>query len=294
MDKLSRGTALNGNVRVFCCNTTKLVQEATDRHQLYPTAAAALGRTLSVACIMGSMLKDKKEKLEIIIDGNGPIGQVVVDGYYDGSVRGYVDNPNVQYEKENHKLDVGKAVGTDGLLRVVKDLSMKRPFISEVPLQSGEIGDDFAYYFAESEQTNSAVSVGVLVEKDCSIKSAGALIIQMMPSAVETDIQIVENIVSHLKPISQIIDEMQDPTEIVKAIFSDYEELETRELKFQCECSRAKFAYVLSKLPPKDLKVMIEEDHGCEVACKFCGKKYQYSEETLQGYLNAQQVAEKK
>ena len=294
MDKLSRGTALNGNVRVFCCNTTKLVQEATDRHQLYPTAAAALGRTLSVACIMGSMLKDKKEKLEIIIDGNGPIGQVVVDGYYDGSVRGYVDNPNVQYEKENHKLDVGKAVGTDGLLRVVKDLSMKRPFISEVPLQSGEIGDDFAYYFAESEQTNSAVSVGVLVEKDCSIKSAGALIIQMMPSAVETDIQIVENIVSHLKPISQIIDEMQDPTEIVKAIFSDYEELETRELKFQCECSRAKFAYVLSKLPPKDLKVMIEEDHGCEVACKFCGKKYQYSEETLQGYLNAQQAADKK
>ena len=294
MDKLSRGTALNGNVRVFCCNTTQLVQEATDRHQLYPTAAAALGRTLSVACIMGSMLKDKKEKLEIIIDGNGPIGQVVVDGYYDGSVRGYVDNPNVQYEKENHKLDVGKAVGTDGLLRVVKDLSMKRPFISEVPLQSGEIGDDFAYYFAESEQTNSAVSVGVLVDKDCSIKSAGALIIQMMPSAVETDIQIVENIVSHLKPISQIIDEMQDPTEIVKAIFSDYEELETRELKFQCECSRAKFAYVLSKLPPKDLKVMIEEDHGCEVACKFCGKKYQYSEETLQGYLNAQQAAEKK
>lgn len=294
MDKLSRGTALNGNVRVFCCNTTQLVQEATDRHQLYPTAAAALGRTLSVACIMGSMLKDKKEKLEIIIDGNGPIGQVVVDGYYDGSVRGYVDNPNVQYEKENHKLDVGKAVGTDGLLRVVKDLSMKRPFISEVPLQSGEIGDDFAYYFAESEQTNSAVSVGVLVDKDCSIKSAGALIIQMMPSAVETDIQIVENIVSHLKPISQIIDEMKDPTEIVKAIFSDYEELETRELKFQCECSRAKFAYVLSKLPPKDLKVMIEEDHGCEVACKFCGKKYQYSEETLQGYLNAQQAAEKK
>ena len=294
MDKLSRGTALNGNVRIFCCNTTQLVQEATDRHQLYPTAAAALGRTLSVACIMGSMLKDKKEKLEIIIDGNGPIGQVVVDGYYDGSVRGYVDNPNVQYEKENHKLDVGKAVGTDGLLRVVKDLSMKRPFISEVPLQSGEIGDDFAYYFAESEQTNSAVSVGVLVDKDCSIKSAGALIIQMMPSAVETDIQIVENIVSHLKPISQIIDEMQDPTEIVKAIFSDYEELETRELKFQCECSRAKFAYVLSKLPPKDLKVMIEEDHGCEVACKFCGKKYQYSEETLQGYLNAQQAAEKK
>jgi len=294
MDKLSRGTALNGNVRIFCCNTTQLVQEATDRHQLYPTAAAALGRTLSVACIMGSMLKDKKEKLEIIIDGNGPIGQVVVDGYYDGCVRGYVDNPNVQYEKENHKLDVGKAVGTDGLLRVVKDLSMKRPFISEVPLQSGEIGDDFAYYFAESEQTNSAVSVGVLVDKDCSIKSAGALIIQMMPSAVETDIQIVENIVSHLKPISQIIDEMKDPTEIVKAIFSDYEELETRELKFQCECSRAKFAYVLSKLPPKDLKVMIEEDHGCEVACKFCGKKYQYSEETLQGYLNAQQAAEKK
>ena len=287
MDKLSRGTALNGNVRVFCCNNTALVQEAVTKHDLYPTAAAALGRTLSVACIMGSMLKDSKEKLEIVIDGNGPIGQVVVDGYYDGSVRGYVDNPHVQFEKENHKLDVGKAVGTDGVLRVVKDLSMKRPFISEVPLQSGEIGDDFAYYFAESEQTNSAVSVGVLVDTDCSIKSAGALIIQMMPSAVEADIQIVENIVTHLKPVSQIINEMQDPGEIAKAIFSDYEELETRELQFKCECSRARFARVLSKLPEKDLQEMIDEDHGCEVVCKFCGRKYRFSEETLQGYVNA-------
>ncbi|HPX32281.1 MAG TPA: Hsp33 family molecular chaperone HslO [Erysipelotrichaceae bacterium] len=296
MDILSRGTALNGNVRVFCCCTTKLVQEAVERHNCLPTAAAALGRTLSVGCIMGTMLKDKKEKIEIQIDGNGPLGNMVVDAYYDGTVRGFVTNPKVELAKDDNpqKLDVGKAVGTNGVLRVIKDMSMKRPFISEVPLQTGEIGDDFAYYYMKSEQTPSVVSVGVLVDKDYSIKAAGALVIQMMPSATEKDVQIVEEIVAHLKPISQIIDEMKDPTEIVKAIFDDYQELATQELGFKCECNKGKFAIVLSKLPKEDLQVMIDEDHGCEVICKFCNTRYYYDEKTLQGYVKAQMACEKK
>ncbi len=295
MDKLSRGTALNGNVRIFCCKTTELVQEAVDRHNCLPTAAAALGRTLSVGCIMGTMLKDKKEKIEIQIDGQGPLGMIVVDAYHNGIVRGLVSNPHVEVYKDDNpqKLDVGKAVGTDGVLRVIKDMSMKRPFISEVPLQTGEIGDDFAYYYMKSEQTPSVVSVGVLIDTDYSVKAAGALVIQMMPSATEKDIEIVEEIVAHLKPISQIIDEMEDPSEIVKAIFDDYDELATQQLGFKCECSKGKFAVVLSRLPKEDLQQMIAEDHGCEVVCRFCNTKYHYDEGTLQGYVNAQTAYEK-
>ena len=270
-------------------------RETVDRHNCLPTAAAALGRTLSVGCIMGTMLKDKKEKIEIQIDGQGPLGMIVVDAYHNGTVRGLVTNPHVEVYKDDNpqKLDVGKAVGTDGVLRVIKDMSMKRPFISEVPLQTGEIGDDFAYYYMKSEQTPSVVSVGVLIDTDYSVKAAGALVIQMMPSATEKDIEIVEEIVAHLKPISQIIDEMEDPSEIVKAIFDDYDELATQDLGFKCECSKGKFAVVLSRLPKEDLQQMIAEDHGCEVVCRFCNTKYHYDEGTLQGYVNAQIAYEK-
>lgn len=293
MDKLSRGMALGQNVRVFCCRTTELVQQATKKHDLWPTAAAALGRTLSVGCIMGSMLKSNKEKIEIQIDGQGEIGRVVVDAYAGGKVRGFVDNPHVYKEYSPEKLNVGGVVGTDGVLRVIKDMGMGKPaFTSEVPLQSGEIGDDFAFYYAESEQIPSAVSVGVLVNPDVTIKSAGALIIQVMPSATETEIQFLEKLIAGLKPISQIIDEMNDPTEICKAIFSDYEEMETSDLKFECKCNRSSFAIVLSKLPKADIQEMIDCDHGCEVVCTFCNKKYKFSEETLKGYVVAHTAKE--
>lgn len=294
MDKLSRGTALAGNVRIFCCRTTELVAEAAKRHDLWPTSAAALGRLLSVGCVMGAMLKDRHEKIEIQMDGKGVLGKLVVDAYCNGKVRGFVTNPHVNMTRESdHKLDVGGAVGTDGVIRVVKDLSMKQPFISEVEIQSGEIGDDFAYYYASSEQTPSAVSVGVLVNPDGSIKSAGSLVIQMMPSATETDVAYVEHIVSGLKPISQIIDEMNDPTEIVKAIFEDYEELGTSDLRFKCECSKGRFAQVIAKLPVADLTTMLEEDNGCEVVCHFCNNKYEYGPETLQGFITAAKEREK-
>jgi len=287
MDILTRGTALAGAVRVFCCRTTDLTNDAVKRHDLHPTSAAALGRTLAMGAIMGCMLKTDEEKIEIQINGKGPLGQMVVDGYSDGRVRGYVDNPHIFIEKKPGKLDVGQAVGTDGFLRIVKDMGMKQPFVSEVQLQTGELGDDFAYYYLKSEQTASAVCLGVLVDTDKTIKSAGALVIQMMPSAVDADIDHVEDMVNHLKPISQLIDEFDSPKEIVEALFDDYEELGSTELKFQCECSRTKYAQILHKLQKKDLQAMVDEDHGCEVVCKFCGKKYQYSEETLQGFINS-------
>ncbi|MBQ4253685.1 MAG: Hsp33 family molecular chaperone HslO [Erysipelotrichaceae bacterium] len=288
-DILSRGTALNGNIRVFCCRTTDLVQEAKERHDLWPTAAAALGRTLSIGCIMGCMLKTNREKIEIQIKGGGPIGEIVVDAYNNGKVRGYCGNPHVHKEKDDNplKLDVGYAVGNNGTLKVVKDMSMKQPFVSEVEIQSGEIGEDFAYYYTLSEQTPSAVSVGVLVNTDLNVKAAGALVIQMLPSATEEDIQAVEKVVANMKPISTLIDEGGEPKDIISGFFPDYEELEEQPLRFKCECSKGRFAMVLAKLPIEDLQTMVDEDHGCEVVCRFCGNKYTYQQETLEGYIRA-------
>ena len=294
MDVLTRGTALNEEVRVICCRTTELVQKARDSHDLWPAATAALGRTLTAGSMMGCLLKDKQEKIEIQIDGKWPLGQMVVDAYYDGRVRGFVQNPHLYKEKENHKLDVGACVGTDGLLRVVRDMGMKQPFISEVQLQTGEIGDDFAYYFAVSEQTPSAVSVGVLVDTDLSVKSSGGLIIQLLPNACEETIRIVEDIVRYLKPISQLMLEYESPRELVDALFDDYKELGSQQLRFECECSKGRFARVLAKLPDDDLQEMIDEDGGCEVVCKFCGKKYHFDGETLQGYIDGRRNKQQK
>lgn len=287
MDTLTRGTALNDEVRVYCCRTTELVREAKKRHDLWPAAAAALGRTLSVGTVMGTMLKDKKEKIEIQINGKGPLGSIVVDAYHDGSVRGYVDNPHVNKELSETKLDVGGCVGTNGVVRVIKDMGMKQPFVSESEIQTGEIGDDFAYYYAVSEQTPSAVSVGVLIDTDLSVKSAGALVIQLLPNATEETIRIIEDIVRNIKPISQLLLEYDEPVDILNALFDDYKELGTQQLCFKCECSRNKFATVLKKLPTSDLQTMIDEDNGCEVVCKFCGRKYKYSGELLQSFIDA-------
>lgn len=293
-DVLTRGMALNEEVRIFCCRTTDLVEEARKRHDLWPTACAALGRTLSVGCVMGTMLKDPKEKIEIQISGGGPIGEIVVDAYCDGKVRGFVQHPHVHQEVDAHKMNVGAVVGHDGTLRVVKDMGMKQPFVSEVPLQTGEIGDDFAYYYAKSEQTASAVSVGVLVDTDLTVKSAGALVFQLMPGASEETIEILEDIVRNIKPVSQLIDEYGSPKAIVDALFDDYQEMEAIPLSFWCECSKGRFGYALRKLPEADLRQMIDEDGGCEVECRFCGRKYQFSKETLEGFINWQREQREK
>ncbi len=285
-DVLTRGTALNDTVRIICCRTTNLVEHASKNHDCWPTATAALGRVLSVGCMMGSMLKSDQEKIEIQINGQGPIGQIVVDAYNGGYVRGYADNPHVHEEVSPTKMNVGAVVGTDGVIRVIKDLGMKQPFVSEVKLQTGEIGDDFAYYYAESEQTPSVVSVGVLVDTDLSVKSAGGLIIQLLPNATEETISIVEDIATYMKPISQLMLEYDSPRDIVDALFDDYKELAEQNLGLKCECSRSKYAKVLKKLPISDLQTMVDEDHGCEVVCKFCNKKYHFTEKTLQGYID--------
>ena len=202
-------------------------------------------------------------------------------------LQGLAEGMKLSPEKDSHKLDVGACVGTDGVLRVVRDMGMKQPFVSEVALQTGEIGDDFAYYYYISEQTPSAVSVGVLIDENMNVKSAGGLIIQLLPNATEETIRIVEDIVANIKPISQLLLEYDEPADIVNALFDDYNELGTQQLRFKCECNKGRFARVLRKLPASDLQEMIDEDNGCEVVCKFCGTKYQFSRETLQGFIDS-------
>ena len=281
-DYLVKALACEERVRIYICSSTHLVEKARQNFDLWPTSAAALGRTLSIGSIMGSMLKSEKEQLTIRINGGGPIGTILVDAYQDGHVRGFVSDPHIMLQyNDTGKLAVGSAVGTNGYLEVIKDLHMKENWSGTVALQSGEIGDDFAYYFTASEQTPSAVSVGVLVNTDNSIVAAGGLLIQMLPDATEEDIVKVEGIVSNMKHISTLLQEYDCLEDILCSLFDDVKILSTQDIEFRCHCEKATMKRVLTTLSKEERKQMIEEDHGCEITCNFCGEKYHFTEEEL-------------
>ena len=281
-DYLLKAVACHEHVRVYICSSTNLVEEARQRFDLWPTASATLGRTLSVGSMMGSMLKSDEEQLTIRINGGGPIGTVLVDAYSDGHVRGFVSNPHVHYQyNDTGKLTVGIAVGKEGTLEVIKDLGMKENWSGTVELQSGEIGDDFAYYFTVSEQTPSAVSIGVLVDTDNHIISAGGLIVQMMPDATEEDIRKCEEVLSKLQPMSTLIRDKDSLEDILHEMFDDVKILSSQDICFKCHCSKATMKRVLTTLSKEERMKMIEEDHGCEITCNFCNERYHFSEEEL-------------
>ncbi|MBQ7890730.1 MAG: Hsp33 family molecular chaperone HslO [Erysipelotrichaceae bacterium] len=293
-DILTRGIARNGRVRVFACDTTALVNVAQVKHGLWPVASAALGRTMSVGCMMGSMLKSENEKITIEINGGGPMGTIMVDAHHDGSVRGFVADPEHHYiYNDTNKLAVGVAVGRDGYLKVIKDMGLKQAFTGQVELQTGEIGDDFAYYFAVSEQTPSAVSVGVLVDTDASVIASGGFIIQMLPDATEEDIVYIENKLNGFPTVSSLIADGKTPKDMIDMIFEDYEELETCELSFSCNCSRERCYRVLGTLPKEDLLAMIEEDHGCDMHCEYCSSTYHFEEKELREIYDYLVIKEK-
>lgn len=288
-DYLVKALACEERVRIYICASTQLVEEAKMRFDLWPTSAAALGRTLSVASMMGSMLKSSKEQLTIRINGGGPIGTILVDAYHDGHVRGFVSDPHIMLQyNDTGKLAVGHAVGANGYLEVVKDLNMKENWSGTVALQSGEIAEDFAYYFTASEQTPSAVSLGVLVNPDNTIQAAGGMIIQMLPDAKEEDIVKVEQALSKMKQMSTMINESESLEQILETYFDDVKILTTQDIAFQCHCDRARMKRVLSTLAKEELRAMIEEDHGCEITCNFCNEHYFFDEEELkelEGFL---------
>ncbi len=278
------GYAYNKSVRIYTASSTALVNEARKRHQTWPTATAALGRVLTVSAMMGLMYKEG-ERITVRIKGDGPIGSMTVEADGSGEVRGEIANPEVYLTYNSGpnagKLNVGAAVGR-GFLFVTKDLNMREYFTSSSELQTGEIGDDFTYYFTLSDQIPSSVGVGVLVNIDQSVLAAGGYILQLMPGCPDDVITKIEKIISSIPPISTLIEQGETPEDIMHRLSDGTEEiLSKRPIAYVCNCSKERFARSLSTLDDQSLDDMIEEDGHAEVECHFCHKKYRYEKDEL-------------
>ncbi|WP_302054842.1 Hsp33 family molecular chaperone HslO [Macrococcus equipercicus] len=282
-DYLIRALAFNDEVRAFSVRSTNAVQEAQTRHYTWPTASAALGRSMTAGVMMGSMLKND-EKLTVTINGGGPIGQIIVDANGKGEVRGYVTNPQTHFDLNEHgKLDVRRAVGTNGALNVVKDIGMRDFFTGSTPIVSGELGEDFTYYFVTSEQVPSAVGLGVLVNPDNTIKAAGGFIIQLMPGASEETISAIEQHLGAMQPVSTLIDKGLPPEQLLEEVLGEdnIRVIDRMPVEFKCHCGKEKFSTAIKGLGNAEIDSMIKEDNGAEVECHFCREKYHFSAEEL-------------
>jgi len=282
-DYLVKALAFDGEVRAYSVRTTNTVSEAQRRHDTWRTASAALGRSLTAGTMMGAMLKGD-QKLTIKVEGNGPIGPILVDAHANGDVRGYVTNPHVDFEgTEQGKLRVYQAVGTEGFVTVIKDIGMREPFIGQSPIVSGELGEDFTYYFAVSEQTPSSVGVGVLVNGDDSILAAGGFILQIMPGAQEETISFIEDRLQKIPPVSTLIEQGLSPEELLYAVLGEdkVKVLETMDVQFNCTCSRERIESVLISLGKTELEQVREEEEETEVHCHFCNERYKFSKEDI-------------
>jgi molecular chaperone Hsp33 len=277
-------TAYDQTVRIYVASSTHLVEKAKTIHDTWPTATAALGRFLTVSAMMGLMYKNE-EKITLRIKGDGPIGAMLVEANSLGEVRGEIQNPHVylKYDEgpKKGKLNVGQGVG-QGFLHVTKDLGMKDYFTSSSELQTGEIGDDFTYYFVISEQTPASVGVGVLVDVDQSVLASGGYILQVMPQCKEETITQVEALISKLPPVSSLIQSGKTPEDILTLLASGTEQILTKkEISYTCHCSKSGFARSLSALDEETLHELIHEDGQAEIECHFCKTKYIFSKEEL-------------
>ena len=288
-DYLIRALAYNGQVRAFAARTTETVGEAQRRHNTWPIVSAALGRSMTASVMMGAMLKGD-DKLTIKIEGNGPIGPMIIDADAKGDVRGFVTNPHVHFDLNEHgKLDVRAGVGNEGFISVVKDLGMRDMFSGQTPIVSGEIAEDFTYYFATSEQVPSSVGLGVLVNPDNTILAAGGFIIQLMPGCEEETIEAIEKQLANIEPVSKMIEKGFTPEQILEAVLGEganVEVLSTLPVKFQCQCSKERYSAAIMGLGVQEIKEMIEEQGEIETQCHFCLETYDFSENELQGLID--------
>lgn len=288
MDNIKRFLAYEGRINIVCISTTNLVEEARKIHDLSPLATATLGRTLTMASIIASGMKGEKDTVTLQVKGNGPIGTIVAVSDSKLKTRGYVTNPNIELPlKAGGKLDVGGAVGNDGFIYVIKDIGMKEPYMGMSKIVTGEIAEDFANYFYISEQKNTAVALGVLVDKN-GVRSSGGYIVTAMPDATEDDLFILENRIREAKPISQMLDENMSLEDIAKDITGDgnIEVVEDGiEPKYECTCSKERMEKALISIGKEELNKIIEEDKKAEIVCNFCNKKYEFSEDELKKLL---------
>ena len=287
-DQIKKFLAYDGKISVICANTTNLVEKAREIHDLSPVAVAAFGRTLTITAIMANEMKNKNDKLTVQIKGDGPIGTMLVTANNFPKVKGYVGNPHIDLPlNEFGKLDVSGAVGTRGYINVIKDIGLKKPYIGISPLVSGEIGDDFANYFVNSEQRNSAVAVGVLTDKD-GVRSAGGYLINPMPDSTEEEISKVEQAIFKSGAISKMLDKNMTLDEIAKAITGD-DNIKLIEDNitpvYECDCSKEHMKDALISIGKEEIKDIIETDGKAELQCHFCNKKYLFEKEELENLI---------
>ena len=288
-DQIVRAVAADGTIRAFAAVTTHLVEEARLMHDASGVAIAALGRTLTAAAIMSKMLKSENDVLTIQIKGDGPLGSIVTVADAEANVRGYVNNPFVELPLNSlGKFDVSGAVGKNGYLNVIRDLGLKEPYVGYVELYTGEIGEDIAYYYAFSEQVPSVVSLGVLVAPDGRVINAGGYIIQMMPGAEDGLAEALENRIGSLKPVTTLLEEGKSPEDLLKLILGEMglEITEEYPCKYLCNCSRERMERNLISLGAKEILEIASEQHGAELQCHFCNRKYYFTENELLGLIS--------
>lgn len=282
-DYIIRATAADGLIRAFAATTRETVQTARVTHNTTPVVSAALGRLLTAGAMMGVMLKGENDLLTLQIKGDGPVEGLLVTADSKGRVKGYPFNPNVDIPpKSPIKLDVGGAVGK-GYLTVIKDLGLKEPYVGKTELVSGEIAEDLTYYFAKSEQIPTAISLGVLVDTDTSIKAAGGFIIQLMPGSTVTEAEELERRITHLKYITELLDRGETPETILDAVLGDMglEIIDKMPTEFYCNCTRDRVEKALISIGTDDLRKILEEDKKAELLCHFCNRKYNFDEADL-------------
>lgn len=286
-DYIVRGTAADNQIRVFAATTRALVEEARKAHNTSPVATAALGRLLTGGVMMGSMMKGDKDLLTLQIQCNGPIKGLTVTADSQGNVKGYAYNPNVMLPpSDKGKLDVGKALDL-GVLSVIKDMGLKEPYMGQTQLVSGEIAEDLTYYFATSEQVPSAVALGVLMNKDNTVKRAGGFIIQLMPFAEDGLAEKLEEKLKNMEPITALLEKGMTPEDIIDSVLGEFgvEIMDTLPAQFYCNCTKERVDKAIVSVGAKELNEMIQEGKPIEVNCHFCNKNYTFSIEELKEIL---------
>lgn len=289
-DYIVRAITADGYIKATAIRSTNLVERARNIHKTTPTATAALGRVLTAASMMGNVQKVENGALTLQIKGGGPLGTILATSDAVGNVRGYVSNPSITLlEKYAGKLDVGAAVGTDGMLTVIRDLQMKEPYIGSVALVSGEIGDDVTAYFAQSEQTPTACALGVLVDTDQRVKAAGGYLIQLLPGAPDEAIDKLEAGIQKAGAVTPMLADGLTPEDILRRVMCDFELefLETTPVAYKCYCSRERVTSTLIAIGRKDLQEIADEGEPITIECQFCDTKYQFSPEEIRALLDA-------
>lgn len=285
-DYIVRAAAANTQIRAFAAVTTELVEEARRRHGTSPVATAALGRLLTGGVMMGSMMKNEEDMLTLQIKCSGQIGGLTVTADSQGNVKGYVHNPDVMLPPKNGKLDVGGALG-QGVLTVIKDMGLKEPYSGQTILQTGEIAEDLTYYFATSEQVPSSVGLGVLMEKDNTVRCAGGFIVQVMPFIEDKVLEKLEANIQKIQSVTSMLDNGHTPEEMLGQVLEglDLEITDTLPAKFHCNCSKERIEKAIISIGKKEIQSMIDDGKEIEVKCHFCNTAYTYSVEELKDLL---------